>query len=228
MYTGRVHVNCTDSTANISEKYHWSPFPEKGSLDGAHSYGGYLEFVEELGDPLSARSLMESILNFDVQNTWKKFIGLLPITESSSVFQSLDPQAIYALLAAAVVVSILLWLTSLRITQPTPLNPVPPAFDRKPEIISRTRLYVITAIVITIALSFLFSSVAAYYTGFDRLNQTKGIIFCETVLVAIFTFLAMLAARRVVQEALLAGLLEFLIGFVLVLEIQDYVGFKEL
>lgn len=51
---------------------------------------------------------------------------------------------------------------------------------------------------------------------------TKGIIFSATVLVSCFTVLAMVVARHALQEALLAGLLEFLVGFALVVEIHDF------
>ena len=87
---------------------------------------------------------------------------------------------------------------------------------------SRTRLNVIIGLCVLIALTFALSAFAAHHTGKGRLACTKGIIFSATVLISTFTILAMNLAGRALQEALLAGLLEFVIGFSLVIEIRDF------
>ncbi|KAJ4295174.1 hypothetical protein N0V90_007184 [Kalmusia sp. IMI 367209] len=89
---------------------------------------------------------------------------------------------------------------------------------------SRARLNVIIVLCAFIALTFAFSVFAAHHTGKGRLACTKGIIFSATVLISVSTVLAMTLARLALQEALLAGLLEFLIGFALVIEIHDFMG----
>lgn len=72
--------------------------------------------------------------------------------------------------------------------------------------------------ILTISLSFF----GAHYTGKGRIACTKGIVFGATVLLACFTLLAMMVARRAVYEALLAGLLETVIGFTLLFELDDF------
>ncbi|KAF2123132.1 hypothetical protein BDV96DRAFT_14618 [Lophiotrema nucula] len=85
------------------------------------------------------------------------------------------------------------------------------------------RLYLLVATVAAIIFTIIFSLFGAYMTGRHRLRCTKGIIFMATVLVSTFTVIAMILARRTLQEALLAGLLESVTGFVLVLEVHDFV-----
>lgn len=75
-----------------------------------------------------------------------------------------------------------------------------------------------------IALTLAFSAVAAHHTGKGRLACTKGIIYLATVVVSLCTVLAMSLARRALQEALLAGLLEVIVGFVLVFQIHEFMG----
>jgi lysylphosphatidylglycerol synthetase-like protein (DUF2156 family) len=103
-----------------------------------------------------------------------------------------------------------------RISEALMFRPCPP------EPLSRTRFYVLISLVIAIALIFSLFTFAAHYTGKGRLNCTKGLIFAGTVLISCFTVLSMVVARRTLQEALLAGLLEFLVGFALVVEIHDF------
>ncbi|KAF2643626.1 hypothetical protein P280DRAFT_516019 [Massarina eburnea CBS 473.64] len=88
--------------------------------------------------------------------------------------------------------------------------------------LSRARFYTLIAILVVAALTLALSTFAAHYTGKARIACTKGIIFSATVLMSFFTVLAMVVARRALQEALLAGLLEFLIGFALVVEIHEF------
>lgn len=54
------------------------------------------------------------------------------------------------------------------------------------------------------------------------MHCTKGIIFGATVFISLFTVFAMIAARRVLQEALLTGLLELLVGFTLLTQIKEF------
>ena len=91
-----------------------------------------------------------------------------------------------------------------------------------PEPLTRTRLYALISLLSAIALTFALFTFAAHYTGKGRMGCTKGIIFVGTLLISCFTVLAMIVARRSLQEALLAGLLEFLVGFALVVEIHDF------
>jgi hypothetical protein len=53
---------------------------------------------------------------------------------------------------------------------------------------------------------------------------TKGIIFAASVLMSCFTILAIVVARHALQTALLAGLLEFLVGFALVVEVHEFMA----
>ncbi|KAF1845006.1 uncharacterized protein K460DRAFT_101571 [Cucurbitaria berberidis CBS 394.84] len=92
--------------------------------------------------------------------------------------------------------------------------------SRRPLSLTRISLLIgLTAMmIVTIALS----SFGAHHTGKERIACTKGIVFGATVLMACFTVLAMMVARRAVQEALLAGLLETIIGFTLLVELDDF------
>jgi hypothetical protein len=67
-----------------------------------------------------------------------------------------------------------------------------------------------------------FSAFGAHQTGKGRIACTKGIIFAATVLTSLLTVLAVIAARRSPQEALLAGLLEITIGFTLLDKLDDF------
>ncbi|KAF1969538.1 hypothetical protein BU23DRAFT_236731 [Bimuria novae-zelandiae CBS 107.79] len=96
------------------------------------------------------------------------------------------------------------------------------ADESNPRHFSRARRNVIVGLFTLIVLTFALSIFAAHHTGKSRLACTKGIIFSATVLISICTILAMSLARRALQEALLAGLLEFTIGFALVLEIRGF------
>lgn len=88
--------------------------------------------------------------------------------------------------------------------------------------ISRSRFYLLIAITVAAILTLVVSGIATHYTGKRRMNCTKIIIFAATVLISCFIILAMIVARRALHEALLAGVLEFLVGFALVVEIHDF------
>lgn len=88
--------------------------------------------------------------------------------------------------------------------------------------LSRVRINIIIGLCVLIVFTFALSVFAAHYTGKGRLACTKGIIFCATVLLSLLTVLVMNLSGRALQEALLAGLLEFVIGFALVMEIRDF------
>jgi hypothetical protein len=93
--------------------------------------------------------------------------------------------------------------------------------------LSRVRFYILiglmVAIVLTMALStFAARYTAAHYLGKGRMACTKGIIFTATVVISGLSVLAMVVARRALQEALLAGLLQCLVGFALVVEIHEF------
>ncbi|KAL5394788.1 hypothetical protein PMIN06_006340 [Paraphaeosphaeria minitans] len=100
---------------------------------------------------------------------------------------------------------------------------VSPSEERNPAgRFSRGRLSAIIGLCVFIALTFALSVFAAHHTGKGRLACTKGIIFSATILISMCTVLGMVLARRALQEALLAGLLEFVVGFALVIEIRDF------
>ncbi|KAF2449624.1 hypothetical protein P171DRAFT_196736 [Karstenula rhodostoma CBS 690.94] len=100
---------------------------------------------------------------------------------------------------------------------------VSPSDERNPaRRFSRARLNVVIVLCVFIALTLALSVFAAHHTGKGRLACTKGIIFSATVLISMCTVLIMILARQALQEALLAGLLEFVIGFALVIEIRDF------
>ena len=88
--------------------------------------------------------------------------------------------------------------------------------------LSRARLNLIIGLCVLILLTFALSTFAAHHTGKGRPACTKGIIFSATILISACTILAMTLARRALQEALLAGLLQFVIGFALVIEIREF------
>ncbi|KAF1937962.1 hypothetical protein EJ02DRAFT_38822 [Clathrospora elynae] len=92
--------------------------------------------------------------------------------------------------------------------------------SRRP--LSPTRIYLLTSNIVFIVLVVALSSFGAHQTGKHRIACTKGIVFGATVLVACFTVLAMIVARRAPQEAFLAGLLEIGIGFTLLSELDDF------
>ena len=93
--------------------------------------------------------------------------------------------------------------------------------------LSRVRFYILIGLLVAIGLTLALSTFAARYTaahyvGKGRMACTKGIIFTATVIISGFSVLAMVVARRALQEALLAGLLQCLVGFALVVEIHDF------
>lgn len=62
----------------------------------------------------------------------------------------------------------------------------------------------------------------AHITGKVRLSHTKIIIFTATALLSCSMVSAMLIARRVLSEALLAGILQFFFGFALLVELDEF------
>ena len=86
--------------------------------------------------------------------------------------------------------------------------------------LSRTRFYMLIAVLCMAALTLLSSIIAAHYTGKAHIVVTKSIIFSTVVLEAIYTVVGMTLARRSLQEALLAGLLEAVVGFSLSFELR--------
>jgi hypothetical protein len=94
---------------------------------------------------------------------------------------------------------------------PPKSNPLPPS-----------HLCGIIALVVMIVLTFAISIIVAHHTGKRRMHYTEGILFGATVLISTSTVLVMILARRAPQEALLAGMLEFLIGFALLTKVHDF------
>jgi hypothetical protein len=88
--------------------------------------------------------------------------------------------------------------------------------------LSRTRVYLLAGLTFLMVLTLGLSFLGAHYTGKGRIACTKGIVFGTTVLMAFFTILTMIVANRAPHEALLAGLLEIIIGFTLLLELDDF------
>lgn len=89
---------------------------------------------------------------------------------------------------------------------------------------SRARVNAIIGFCVLIVLTFALSFLAAYHNGKNHVAHTKGIIFSAAVLISIWTILGMILAKRTLQEALLAGLFEFIIGFALVTEMPNFMG----
>jgi hypothetical protein len=83
-------------------------------------------------------------------------------------------------------------------------------------------MYLLVGLILLMVLTIGLSVLGAHYTGKGRIACTKGIVFGTTVLMAFFTILAMIVANRAPHEALLAGLLEVIIGFALLLELDDF------
>jgi hypothetical protein len=92
--------------------------------------------------------------------------------------------------------------------------------DTKP--LSRTRLYAVAALVSVMLLTVVLSAFGAHTTGRARMSSTKVIVFTATALLSSLTVLAMVIARRAPSEALLAGLLEFIFGFALLIELDEF------
>ncbi|ORY14649.1 hypothetical protein BCR34DRAFT_585622 [Clohesyomyces aquaticus] len=88
--------------------------------------------------------------------------------------------------------------------------------------LSDARVYTLVALVFATLLTFALCVWAAHFTGKGRMQCTKGIIFAATVLISLLTILAMITARRQLQEALLAALLEASFGITLVMVIHEF------
>jgi hypothetical protein len=73
--------------------------------------------------------------------------------------------------------------------------------------------------ILAIDLSFL----GAHYTGRGRVASAEGIVFGTTVLVPSLKISAMIVASRVLHEALFAGLLEIIVGFVVPFEFDNII-----
>ncbi|KAF1831756.1 hypothetical protein BDW02DRAFT_39151 [Decorospora gaudefroyi] len=102
--------------------------------------------------------------------------------------------------------------------------PTATAFVQQPSStsLSRTRLYLLAGLILLMILTMALSSFGAHQTGKLRIACTKGIVFGATVLMAFFIILTMIVARRDAHEALLAGLLEVVVGFTLLFELDDF------
>ncbi|KAF2259735.1 hypothetical protein CC78DRAFT_620780 [Lojkania enalia] len=96
----------------------------------------------------------------------------------------------------------------------------PPSRQEPP--LTRARFYVLIGLIAAIVLTFSLCIVAAHFTGKARMGCTEGFIFGATVLISSLTVIAMVVAMRSLQEALLAGLFEFFVGFTLVMKIHDF------
>ncbi|KAL6703647.1 hypothetical protein ACN47E_009421 [Coniothyrium glycines] len=102
--------------------------------------------------------------------------------------------------------------------------PRPCAAQDKARPLSNTRRYLVATLVLLIFITLALSVRYAYHFGRGQMACTKGIIMGASVLVVVFTVVAMHVARRALQEALLAGLLEIAIGFILLQELNDLMG----
>lgn len=94
--------------------------------------------------------------------------------------------------------------------------------------LSPIRLFILVALFVLIGLTlglatFAARYVAARYSGKERVASTKGIVYSATVFISSLTVFAMVVARRALHEALLAGLLQCVVGFVLVVEIHEFI-----
>jgi hypothetical protein len=87
--------------------------------------------------------------------------------------------------------------------------------------LSRVRQIILVSVVVLIVLIFTLSTWGAHHTGKSHMSSTKGIVFSATVMISLLTVCAMIVARRTVQEALLTGLLELIVGFALVIELGE-------
>lgn len=76
-----------------------------------------------------------------------------------------------------------------------------------------TRKSIIVGLMLLKVFILVIAAYGAYLTGSKRLPCTKGILFAATSSMAIMTVFAMLAGKRSLAEALLAGLVEFVFGF---------------
>ncbi|KAH8722638.1 hypothetical protein GQ44DRAFT_355182 [Phaeosphaeriaceae sp. PMI808] len=95
-----------------------------------------------------------------------------------------------------------------------------PGLRLKP--LSRTRVYVLVGVIFLMVMTLAVATISAHVTGKARMSCTKGIVFAATASLAFLTVLALLVARRALSEALLAGLLEFVFGFALLVELDDF------
>lgn len=99
--------------------------------------------------------------------------------------------------------------------------PIPsPTTKCKP--LSCTRVYVLAGLIVSMVVTVILSAYGSHLTGKKRMSCTKGIVFAATALLAWLTVLAMVTARYALLEALLAGLLEFIFGFALLVELDDF------
>ncbi|KAH6289556.1 hypothetical protein HBI39_209990 [Parastagonospora nodorum] len=88
--------------------------------------------------------------------------------------------------------------------------------------LSRTRVYALGVVGFVMGLTMALAAFGAHSTGKARLSQTKIIVFTATALLACLMVSAMLIARRVLSEALLAGMLQFSFGFALLVELDEF------
>jgi high-affinity Fe2+/Pb2+ permease len=88
--------------------------------------------------------------------------------------------------------------------------------------LSRVRVYVLAGLIVSMVLTVVLSVYGTHVTGKKRMSCTKGIVFAATAFLVWLTVLAMITARRALSEALLAGLLEFIFGFALLVELDDF------
>jgi hypothetical protein len=88
--------------------------------------------------------------------------------------------------------------------------------------LSRTRIYALGVVGLVMGLTMALAAFGAHSTGKARLSHTKIIVFTATALLACLMVSAMLIARRVLSEALLAGMLQFSFGFALLVELDEF------
>lgn len=112
---------------------------------------------------------------------------------------------------------------------PTPIHLVPvynntndaheqPSAHKRTKLLTHARIYVTIALFIFIVLTITLSTFGAWYAR-TNLVRVKGIIFFATICTSGFTVAGMAVSRRPIQETLLVN---FLVGFALVVAIHDY------
>jgi magnesium-transporting ATPase (P-type) len=92
-----------------------------------------------------------------------------------------------------------------------------------PTSLSRARCYVLAGLAILTVLTIFFAVLGAHYVGKNHMPRIKMIAFMTIVVTSFYTVIAVVVAKRALQEALLFGITMLVVGSALLTQLDDFV-----
>jgi hypothetical protein len=84
---------------------------------------------------------------------------------------------------------------------------------------------ILAGLAILLALTLSLSTMDVCYNGKNNAARMRMVVFATVVLTSLYIVIAMIVAKRAVQEALLAGICILVIGFALLMQLDDFIQF---